>query len=577
MKKQDLTTKVSINAADKAGILRFYEFLVPDWNLLNKPCNVEIFLSAFPTFEQTVGKKEFAKIKKYFGIGVKKNFKYKFDSKIEGLVKKLRTVQNAMFYIAGYSNLIEKVAKKLDKAPDYMGDLEKVKILRAYFYIFVGGNFFSGEYRYMMADESNPITIIDRLVKVNNQLLLTPEDLELIYDRTFIKLKDKSYIYDSILYEINQLDKKTRADFLDFAELAEIEGKFISVNKASNFQTFGEVRKIKKKAMKEPTFFPVNVYADKKLFNMFEFSGLYSAMKILSNIDFSELPKKVKIGFISEGSLVKKVEYNVYLLQYKSFFHDLPVAGKIEKGRLFSLIDTLVKYEYQFPIETNTYNSIEYINFGHYIAAYKYAFAKGYISIDSDFEYDFEVLRKIVELPGAKSHLLHLWYEEESLSDFERNLEIDIESIDQLIWEIKESFSPVAEEASAAISFAIEAGCISDSNKAEATLMLDAYLPILKQNFLDYSKDNNLKKLKKEIGFDEDFSKMYFNLRNIKVTQIEEKLLELKRNSANIKHYKLLILLYAWLVDNQIPCGVKNKPIKRKKNLKTEILLDLVK
>lgn len=582
MKKEKLAT-TSITSADKAGILRFYECLVPDWQHLNKPCNIEMFLSAFPIFEQTIGEKDFAKVKKYFGIGVKKNnVKHKFDSKIEGLVKKLRTVQNAMFYISGYSNLIEKIAKKLDKAPDYMGDIEKAKIMRAYFYILVGGHFFSGEYQYVMVDESSPITVIDSLVKNNNHLLLTPEDLEIIYNRTFAKLTDKSWIYDSILYEINLLDKKTREDFLDFAELSEVDGKFISVNRATKFQTFGEVRKIKKKAMKEPTFFPANVFADKKLINLFEFYGLYSIMKILSNVDFSDLPKESKIGFISEGSLVRKVEYNTYLLQYKSFSYDLPVAGEVEKGRLFALINTLVKYEYQFPIETKTDDSeeknIEYINFGHYMAAYKYAFAKGYITIESDLEYDFQVLSEIVELPGAKSHLIKLWYEEESISDFESNLEIDIETIDQMFWETKESFLPVEEEVTAVINFAVASKCISDSHNeiADATIMLDAYLPILKQDFLDYSKDNNLKNLKKKIGFNEDFSKMYFNLRNVKVTQIEEKLLDLKRNPANIKHSKLLILLYVWLVDNQIPCGVKNKPIKRKKNLKPEILSNLV-
>lgn len=581
MKKEKLAT-TSITSADKAGILRFYECLVPDWQHLNKPCNIEMFLSAFPIFEQTIGEKDFAKVKKYFGIGVKKNnVKHKFDSKIEGLVKKLRTVQNAMFYISGYSNLIEKIAKKLDKAPDYMGDIEKAKIMRAYFYILVGGHFFLGEYEQKEFFGNININIKPHLVKNNNPLILTPEDLEVMYYMTFMKITDKGLIYDSIIYEINRLDKKSREDFLDFAELTEVDGKFISVNKATNFQTFREVRKIKKKAMKEPTFFPVNAFADKQLINLFEFFGLYSAMKILSNVDFSDLPKESKIGFISEGSLVRKVEYNSYSLQYKSFYYDLPVAGEVEKGRLFALINTLVKYEYKFPIEVTTDSeekSIEYISFGHYMAAYKYAFAKGYITIESDLEYDFQVLSEIVELPGAKSHLIKLWYEEESISDFESNLEIDIETIDQMFWETKESFLPVEEEVTAVINFAVASKCISDSHNeiADATIMLDAYLPILKQDFLDYSKDNNLKNLKKKIGFNEDFSKMYFNLRNVKVTQIEEKLLDLKRNPANIKHSKLLILLYVWLVDNQIPCGVKNKPIKRKKNLKPEILSNLV-
>lgn len=587
MKTKENTKKnpiTNIASSDITGIIRFYERLVPDWKLIRKPCNIEKVLEAFPKFEETIGEKDFAKVKKYFGIGVKKNSQNKFDLKIEGLVKKLRTVENAMLYVEGYDNLIKDLACKLDYAPDYMGDIEKAKLVRAYFYIFVGGQFFLEEYKYVSTNESDNIYVVKDSVEKRNKLPLTPEDFFVIYDRLFTKINAKSLIYDSIIYELNSLDSKLKKDFLDFSELTESNGKLISVNCASNFQTFGDARKIKKKYQYEPTFYPANVFAHKQLINHFTFSDLYSMYKITSNVPLAELSEEIRQRYIVEGSSrVKKVGYTCYLLNYKNFSYRGSVAGELEKGRFLNLINILAKHEYQIPFLLSSDDkecNKKYINMGLYMSAYKYAFAKNYISIDSCLDYDFEVLEQIVEIPGAKEHLMALWNEKESISEFETHLDIDSKTIDNMVFKIKERLLPVEDDISAGTKFALETSCIAnDSDEiSKARKLLQAYiLPVFKQNFLDYAKDNNLEKLKKDIGFNKDFSNMYFNLTNVKVTQIEEKLVELKRNSASIKYFKLLVLLYCYLVDNQIPCGVKNKPIKRKKNLKTEILLNLAK
>ena len=68
-----------------------------------------------------------------------------------------------------------------------------------------------------------------------------------------------------------------------------------------------------------------------------------------------------------------------------------------------------------------------------------------------------------------------------------------------------------------------------------------------------------------------DFAEMYFNLSKVDVTAIEAQLQELKRVMAKkneLKRFALLINLYCYLIEEQVPCGPKNKAPKRNKGLK---------
>lgn len=81
--------------------------------------------------------------------------------------------------------------------------------------------------------------------------------------------------------------------------------------------------------------------------------------------------------------------------------------------------------------------------------------------------------------------------------------------------------------------------------------------------------------LKEKIGFEESFAEMYFDISKVDIAAIENQLQSLKRSIASkeeMKRWALLISLYCYLIEEQVPCGPKNKVPKRNKGLKPENL-----
>ena len=79
--------------------------------------------------------------------------------------------------------------------------------------------------------------------------------------------------------------------------------------------------------------------------------------------------------------------------------------------------------------------------------------------------------------------------------------------------------------------------------------------------------------------FEAEFAEAYFNTSKINITEIETKLQDIKKygKKDKIKKSKLVVLLYCYIVTNEVGCGPKNKAAKRNKGLKPQILMELIK
>ena len=92
-----------LSKVDEERVLKLYDALVSSEG--TQPGDLEMIVTeAFPKFEETIGEKEFAKVKKHFGIGEKSAAK-KPDVKINVLLEQLKTIENAQYYISGYKDL----------------------------------------------------------------------------------------------------------------------------------------------------------------------------------------------------------------------------------------------------------------------------------------------------------------------------------------------------------------------------------------------------------------------------------------------------------------------------------------
>ena len=120
--------------------------------LIDPSAQVSIKSSKLIILPEDTSDEVIAKIKKYFGIGIKKAAKGSLrETDIQLSIGKLRTMENAQYYITGYKELIENVAKKLGDAPESMTTMEKAKIVRMFMVIYAGYFYFIEDctYRYL--------------------------------------------------------------------------------------------------------------------------------------------------------------------------------------------------------------------------------------------------------------------------------------------------------------------------------------------------------------------------------------------------------------------------------------------
>ena len=132
-----------LNSEQELGMVKFFKMLAP--NITGCEIDIPRILDkAFPIFEATLGRADFQKVKYFFGI--EKNVLQLIgapESEIRELVSKLRTVENARFYLSGYEQVLEELADKFFGAPEGVPMIVKAKLARVYTIIVMDGHFFS--------------------------------------------------------------------------------------------------------------------------------------------------------------------------------------------------------------------------------------------------------------------------------------------------------------------------------------------------------------------------------------------------------------------------------------------------
>ena len=187
--KRKIKCTAEISKADKEGIISLYEALVSRKEIKKMRLDIirkhfptfedididMIREKAFPEFERTIGKENFKKVKQYFGIECKKK---KNDAReVENLLSKLRSIENAQYYICGFSDLLTKCANLLDTNKEY-SVMIKAKIVRMYAVLFLC-------YIYFVEDIGYGGDRDKRKAEMNNKLGFYPEELFILYVSIF--------------------------------------------------------------------------------------------------------------------------------------------------------------------------------------------------------------------------------------------------------------------------------------------------------------------------------------------------------------------------------------------------------
>lgn len=570
-KRGEVISYEKLTLEEEAGIIRLYNALVPE--PISEKIDVKlIYEEGFPAFEKTIGKDAFSKVKKYFGIG--RGMKAKMpkvpDRKIMALVGQLRTVENATKYISGYKELIEKVAKKLVWAPEEMKNLEKAKLIRAYIIIFFEYHFFVEDFSYIQQGNEQPEKVINKqLFQANNKKAIYPEELFFLNDMC-IRYYQKGIMYGTIAEEIKLLDKRLRKEVLEFAELSLLpDGRFTSTNLPAKSYTFGSVRKLKMQANPVRGYYPIDAFFDKGLIEAWDFGAMYKLYRSVKTHLLEEYPK-VKFPVVEcQGACLFEGEIEIFKISAEEMF-----SSEQECKRFIRYVEYLISQDcildVQYVLENGEIENRP-LSVADFMGAVKFAKISEYLTEDS-VQQDFDVANILLTRAGESSIWSEYQKDEISFEEVKETLKIDA-TFEKEVLHFKKKETP--EET--ARRFAEECG-FPDYDMELLTNVLLSGNEVL---FEKYSAEEiDIQKLKKQLGYDDDFADMYFQLKAVDISAIEQRLLEIKKSfsgkSATIQKNRLLVNLYCYLVEGQIPCGIKMKAPKRNKALKPKNLRALI-
>lgn len=547
-----------ISKAEKEGIIRLYDALAPGDK--TRTVNVNMIIEeALPAFEEILGESAFKKLKKYFGIGCKPSKFSMKEQEIKALLEQLRTVENAMYYIDGYKKLLEQAASKLHGGPAEMTMLEKAKFVRMYHTIFVGYYFFAQDFKcsYDFRHKCYYMNVDYQAAIKNNSQPCRPEDFFITSKILIENFPEDSLIYDLVCLEFNTLDKKLQKEILQFAELKiDNDGRVFSVNVAPKYQTYSDIRAIKYKVHPEKCVYPMEFFAYANKLAEIPFEEFYQIYKILSLISLKDFEKETKKESCIEGSrevVRDKVYYKV--------FEDFYVSGQTEIDRIIRTVEYLAAAGFKLKNLAG-----KECDMGIYMSTFNFMHSMKYVDVTMSIEHEIELAEILIERDSTGA-IQEYKIGNISEDDLKERLGIDA-TFEKETFGIEHCASPLE----IAENFAVDNQYVSDQSKINSELLENVVLLGNEEQFVKYAKgeiDENV--LKKNIGFDEGFAEMYFDLAKVDMTLIENKLQELKRGLAKkceMKRWALLITLYCYLVEGQIPCGPKNKVPKRNKGLK---------
>lgn len=550
--------KDDISKAEKEGIIRLYDALAPGDK--TRTVNVTMIMEeGLPAFEAILGESGFRKLKKYFGIGCKPSKISIKEQEIAGLLEQLRTVENAQYYLDGYKQLLEMAAAKLHDAPEDMTMLEKAKFVRMYHTIFVGYFFFAQDFRrtFSFQHKCYYLDVDFQAAFRNNSLPYRPEEFFTTSKILIESFPDDSLMYDLVCLEFSSLDKKLQKEILQFAELKITdEGKLVSVNVAPKHQTYSSIRSIKHKVHPEMGVYPMEFFAYKNKIEEMPFEEIYQIYKILRVVPLESFKIETKKESYMEGSrevLKDRVYYEVC--------KDFHVSGQAEINRIIRTMEYLSCIG--FKIKTSEGKECD---MGIYMATFNFLHSMKYIDVTIQPKQEFELAAILIERDTTGAILE---YKNGQINEEQLKERLGIDAAFE-----KEQFGivQVASPAETATSFAVDNGYAETANSISKQLIENVILPGNEEYFTEFATGEiDEDTLKARIGFEESFAEMYFDLSKVDMTAIENQLQELKRGLAKkgeMKRWALLISLYCYLVEEQVPCGPKNKVPKRNKGLK---------
>lgn len=566
-----------ITRSERDAIIKLYEALVPKDT--TRTINIPMILNeAFPKFEETIGEANFAKLKKYFGIGVKKASKGAMkESEIMAMIGKLRTIENAQYYITGYKDLLEKVAEKLGNAPEAMTMLERAKVVRMFSVIYFGYYYFLEDMTFKRTVNGGIDTGInyDKVMTLN-KAMFNPEELFVLWDYKLASFSKGGLIYEIVDMEISSLDKRTRKEVLEFGELKLNPDKgFESVNQTVANQNFGMVRNIKKNVHTEPGVFPFEIFSCKDMFIKVDFNDLYSIYKALRSFDIESFPTRDRELIIYEGSRLVKKAHTCY-----EIVKDMDVAGPIEAGRFVRLMELAMTMDYNIPIRHNEsgeelpIEDVKFYNARKYMAAIQFANKMEYLDAYTTVEEDFRMAEMFIEMDT--SDILPKYLLGEATED-EVKESLGIDEVFE-----RETLGIVREAAldEAVLQYAMEQGYVEEVSDTTMQFITELVIPGNEEIFQEYIEGGiDVETLERKIGFEPEFAEMYFDAGKVDFALLEGKLQDMKRSMADKKKLQrsaLTISLYCYVVEGQIPCGPKNKVPKRNKGLKPANLKALI-
>ena len=562
----------TLTSKEEEAVLRFYKMLAPEAN--NIIIDIDMIVSkAYPVFERELGSVNWKKIQQYFGLCGKTVSKKIRSEEVSLLVAKLRTIENAQYYLYGFSELISKYAAKLSRAPEGMNELEKAKVVRMFEVFFGSHLFFAEDYVFPVGSPSPKISFPSAM-KVN-KINIYPEQMFYLYDSLIKKYSDGSFLYDAIVQEINAFDKKIRKEILDIAELQFADSKvLVSVNSRTvgNY-TFGYVRSIKSKMFPCCGYFPNELYVVTDLWDGIEFGELYNVYKKLTKNEFS--------SFASCRRNVPHVEGNRFFekeMEYKSIAPSILMSCESEAKRFVRFIEYLAKNNFSMPIELTNEDRDEIftaqVEIGKFFAFLKFAHSMKYIDEKSSSSDEYSMYLTLLEY-DAEGELFGAYMREEiSDEELKDKLGISLE-FEEKVLGIEHVETPMQ----TVRRFALENGLVTEEDFSEdlAENVLIAGNENLWERFSQ--KKITANKLMEKLGLDKDIIEMYFDISKIDIQVIEQMLQELKAkrvSAKEMKKYALTINLYCYIIEGQIACGPKNKIPKGNKRLKPENLKKLL-
>lgn len=561
-----------LSKKEEEAILKFYDELAPDFGDVTVDMDM-LVNKAFPVFKQCLGEADWNKLVRYFGLEGKKQAKNVRCEDVSVLISKLRTIENAQYYLYGFSNLLEEYAKRVSMAPEDATVLEKAKIVRMFLVLYSSFYFFAEDFMVPLGANTAKVNYV-RAAEINKRSIY-PEEMFYLYKAHVEQYSEGSILYDALIEDLKTFDKRIRKDILDFAELRMEDEKLISINRKSTFSTFGNVRNLKTKMFSRVGYFPNELYFVKDMWAPLEFGELYNVYKLITQNGFDNFPTELRKMPTIEGNNFLEKDF-----EFRIIVPSVEMSCIEESERFVRFIEYLAKRNVTMTIEVvsdedESKTVEEDVEIGKFFAFITFARKCNYLTEGNDPSEEYSMYYSLMKCKGSDELITAYMNGEISEQDIKEKLGIDQEFETVVLGIEHPEAMPDAIK-----RFAVENNIVTNKEDISEELIENVLIPGNEKIWQAFAEgEMSSSKVIEKIGFDKDFMEMYFCISKIDAEALETKLQELKARRAKAKEMKknaLTITLYCYIIEGQIACGPKNKVPKGNKRLKPDNLRNLI-